>query len=63
MGVTDLLSLADRRRLREVTRRVHLRFYPQEFLTDRECDRFIESLTPELIAANLKAGRDTGLVE
>lgn len=63
MGVADLLSVADRRRLRAITRAVHLRFYPVEHLTDHECDKFIDSLTPELIAANLKAGRDSGLVE
>ena len=46
----DLESVGDmhipievRRRLRRITKHVHLRHYPGEFLTDRECDKFISS--------------------
>jgi len=46
----DLESVGDmhipievRRRLRLITKHVHLRHYPGDFLTDRECDKFISS--------------------
>ena len=46
----DLESVGDmhipfevRCRLRMITKHVHLRHYPGEFLTDRECDKFISS--------------------
>ena len=37
------LSVEQRNRLRRITKAEHLRHYPGEFLTDRECDRFIET--------------------
>ena len=63
MGLSSLLKHEDRQRLRTITRRIHLRHYPQEFLTDLECDKLIDSFSEEVIEANLRAGRQTGLVE
>ena len=40
------LSFADLQRLREAVRRVHMRHYPVEQCTERECDRIIESFLP-----------------
>jgi hypothetical protein len=48
------LSFPDLQRLREVVRRVHLRHYPIEQCTERECDRIIESLLPSTAERLLK---------
>jgi hypothetical protein len=48
------LSFQDLQRLREVVRRVHLRHYPQEHCTERECDRIIETLVPATAERLLK---------
>lgn len=63
MGISNLLKHEDRQRLRAICRRVHLRFMPSEFLTDYECDKLIDSFSEEVIEANLRAGRQVGLVE
>lgn len=62
MGISTLLKHEDRQRLRAIVRRVHLRWLPNEFLTDYECDKLIDSFSEEVIEANLRAGRETGLV-
>lgn len=61
MSFSSMLSVADRRRLRAIVRRVHLRFYPQDFLTNHEVDKFIDSLSEEMIYRNLRAGRQLGM--
>ncbi len=63
MALSDLLKWEDRQRLRAITRRVHLRFLPDSVLTDYECDKFIDSLSERMIEANLRAGRNSGMVE
>ena len=40
------LSFHDLQRLRAIVRRVHMKHYPVEHCTERECDRIIESLLP-----------------
>lgn len=62
MSVSALLKWEDRQRLRAIVKQVHLRHYPADFLTDYEADKLIDSFSPQVIEANLKAGRDTGLV-
>lgn len=63
MGVASMLSVADRNRLRSIVKRVHLRHYPADLLTDFETDRLIDSFSEQVIEANLKTGRDMGIVE
>jgi hypothetical protein len=42
------LSFQDRQRLRKIVKKVHLKFLPEEFLTDKEADKMIESLGPSV---------------
>jgi len=56
-----MLSIQDRRKLRDIVKRVHLRFYPVDKLTDYECDKFIDALSPELIENNLRASSKLGM--
>lgn len=62
MSLASLLKHEDRQRLRAIVRRVHLRFLPESFLTDYECDKLIDSFSEEVIEAQLRAGRTVGLV-
>jgi len=52
------LSPEDLRRLREVTKAVHLRHYPQHMITDYEADRIIDALGPEVAGKMVKVAVD-----
>lgn len=41
------LSWADRQKLRAVVKKVHMRHYPSEMITDLEADRMIDVIAPE----------------
>ena len=47
--------------LRNIVRRVHLRHVPDQFATDKECDKLIESLGPEVAERMIRFGVDKGL--
>ena len=42
------LSFQDRQRLRKIVKKVHLKFLPEEFLTNKEADKMIEALGPSV---------------
>ena len=52
------LSAEDLRRLREVVRRVHMKYHPSELQTEREADMIIETLLPETAEKLLKRAID-----
>jgi hypothetical protein len=56
------LSVQDLRRLREIVRKVHMRYHPAELVTDYEADRIIESFGPEVAASLIRTGLDGGFV-
>lgn len=58
----SVLSDADRDRLRAVVRRVHLRHYPQEKLTNVACDQLIDAWGPEVAGRMVRRAVDAGLV-
>lgn len=47
--------------LRGIVRKVHLAYVPKELATDRECDKLIESLGPEVVERVIRFGVDKGL--
>ncbi len=61
MSFTTMLSVHDRRKLRAIVRRIHLRFYPESLLTNHECDKFIDTLSAEMIESNLRTGDKMGM--
>ena len=63
MSFASMLKHEDRERLRAIVRRVHLAHYPADLLTNYECDKLIDSFSERVIEANLRAGRNVGLVE
>lgn len=63
-GATFLseLKLHELKALREAVKRVYMRHYPVEFFTDREADRMIEALAPDVAERLIKARVD-GMLE
>lgn len=56
------LSVQDLRRLREIVRKVHMRYHPTELVSNYEADRIIESFGPEVAASLIRTGVDGGYV-
>ena len=47
--------------LRGIVRKVHLAHVPEHHATDKECDKLIESLGPEIVERTIRFGVDKGL--
>jgi len=54
MSFLTNLSYDDLSRLREVAKKVFLQYNPSEFYTDREADKIIEAMGPEIMERRLK---------
>ena len=54
MSFLKSLSLKDRRRLRTIVKRVHLKNYPTHMITDYEADKLVEAFGEETIYNMLK---------
>lgn len=61
MSFISTISAQDLNLLRGIVRKVHLRYLPKEHATDKECDKLIESLGPEIVERMIKFGVDKGL--
>ena len=53
------LKPEERRILREVVKRVHLKYHPKQFCTDREADKLISVIGPETVDSLLRVGVNT----
>lgn len=51
---SGILNHEQREKLRGIVRREHLKHYPEEFLTDLECDKFIDSFGEGYVEAQLR---------
>jgi len=60
-GFTTQLSATDRDRLRVIVRKVHLRHYPQDKLTNFACDQLIDAWGPEIAGNLVKKAVDAGM--
>ncbi len=63
MSFVQTLTIRDRRRLRAVVKKIHLKNYPTEMITDYEADKLIDSFAPNVVEKFLKLGVDTGKTE
>lgn len=54
MSFLTNLSPEELRALREVAKRVFLQYNPPEFYTDREADKIIEAMGPEVMEKRLR---------
>ena len=63
MSFVQTLTIRDRRRLRAVVKKVNLKNYPKEMITDYEADKLIDSFAPNVVEKFLKLGVDSGKTE
>ncbi len=63
MSFLTTLSLEDLNRLRQVAKKVFLAYNPPEFYTDREADKIIEAMGPEIMERRMKQMVDAGLMK
>ena len=56
------LAFKDLLRLRKIVRNTHLKFYPQADLSDKEVDKFINTLGPEVAGKMIKYAVDNNQV-
>ncbi len=59
MSFLHILKPEERRILRQVVKRVHLKHHPKEFCTDREADKVIAVIGPETVDKLLRVGKNT----
>ena len=55
MSFLNNLSLKDRKRLRTIVKKVHLKNYPTHMITDYEADKLIEAFGEETVYKMLQA--------
>ena len=61
MSFLNHLSLKDRRRLRTIVKRVHLKNYPTHMITDYEADKLVEAFGEETVYNMLKSNVGTNV--
>ena len=61
MSFLSTITSQDLTLLRGIVRKVHLRYVPKEHANDKECDKLIESLGPEIAERMIRFGVDKGL--
>ena len=54
MSYLESISLHDRKRLRDIVKKVHLSNYPTDFINNYEADKVIESFAPKVVEKMLK---------
>ena len=58
MSLLHTLKIEEREILRKVVKKVRLCHHPEEFCTDREADKVIAVIGPEVIERMIKFGKD-----
>tara|TARA_R100000995_G_scaffold77295_1_gene47288 strand:+ start:341 stop:532 length:192 start_codon:yes stop_codon:yes gene_type:complete len=48
----------ERRVLRTIVKKVHLKHHPEQFCTDYEADKLISIIAPEVVERLMKVGKD-----
>jgi hypothetical protein len=61
MSFLNSLSLKDRRRLRVIVKKVHLKNYPTHMITDYEADKLVEAFGEETVYNMLKSNVGTNV--
>tara|TARA_R100000306_G_scaffold40420_1_gene39699 strand:- start:34 stop:222 length:189 start_codon:yes stop_codon:yes gene_type:complete len=61
MSFLNSLSIKDRRRLRIIVKKVHLKNYPTHMITDYEADKLVEAFGEETVYNMLKSNVGTNV--
>jgi hypothetical protein len=59
MTFLHTLKVEERRILREVVKRVHLKHHPKQVCTNREADKVIATIGPETVEKFIRIGKNT----
>lgn len=61
MSFLHTINDEERRILRTIVKKVHLKHHPKEFCTDYEADKLISIIAPEVVEKLLKVGVDRNI--
>tara|TARA_R100000951_G_C2547786_1_gene151468 strand:- start:144 stop:338 length:195 start_codon:yes stop_codon:yes gene_type:complete len=62
MSFINTLSQPERDTLRRVVKLAHMQHFPDEFVTNYEADKLIESIGPEIAGRMIKVGVDNEIM-
>jgi ribosomal protein S20 len=58
MTFLHTINKDERAMLRTIVKKVHLAYHPERFQTDREADKVISVIGPEVVERMIKFGKD-----
>lgn len=58
MSFLHTISKNERDLLRKIVKKVHLAYHPEQFQTDREADKVISVIAPDVVERMIKFGKD-----
>ena len=61
MSFLHTINEEERRILRTIVKKVHLKYHPKDFCTDYEADKLISIIAPEVVENLLKVGIDNNI--
>lgn len=61
MSFLHTINDEERRILRTIVKKVHLKYHPKEFCTDYEADKMISTIAPDVVERLIKVGVDNNI--
>ena len=61
MSFLHTINDEERRILRTIVKKVHLKYHPKEFCNDYEADKLIAIIAPDVVERLLKVGVDNNI--
>ena len=61
MSFLHTINDEERRILRTIVKKVHLKYHPKEFCTDYEADKLIAIIAPDVVERLIKVGVDNNI--
>lgn len=61
MSFLHTINDEERRILRTIVKKVHLKYHPKEFCTDYEADKLIAVIAPDVVERLIKVGIDNNI--
>ena len=58
MSFLHTINEEERRILRTIVKRVHMKHYPKDFVNDYEADKIISAIAPDVVDRLMKVGKD-----
>ena len=58
MSFLHAINEEERRILRTIVKRVHMKHHPKDFVNDYEADKIISAIAPDVVDRLMKVGKD-----